>query len=135
MSKPYIHALSSAKKYGGTPECYLDIHSFLDSTKSVSAIFTSRLLSHNSWFISTVIPRVFGETFVNSEGRVISSRQVAEDHCAEDFNNKFIPSGQDVIDAINIEDWMENGKGFPPSHAKIVKKKSIKNKTRIINYD
>ncbi len=30
MSKPYIHALSSAKKFGGKPEDYLEIHQLMD---------------------------------------------------------------------------------------------------------
>ena len=34
MSKPWIHALSSSRKYGGKPEDYIEIHNLMDSSKS-----------------------------------------------------------------------------------------------------
>lgn len=33
MAKPYIHALNSAKKYGGIFEDYMKIHEFIDYQK------------------------------------------------------------------------------------------------------
>ncbi len=30
MAKPWIHAVSSAKKFGGVPEDYFDIHNLMD---------------------------------------------------------------------------------------------------------
>ena len=33
MANPYIHSRSSAKRYGGKPEDYLEIHKLLDSPK------------------------------------------------------------------------------------------------------
>jgi hypothetical protein len=34
MSKPYYHALSSAKKYGGEWQDYMEIHELMDSSKA-----------------------------------------------------------------------------------------------------
>ena len=34
MAHPNIHANSSVKKFGGRPEDYIDIHNWLDATKS-----------------------------------------------------------------------------------------------------
>ena len=30
MAHPYHHALSSAKKWGGTVDCYMAVHAWLD---------------------------------------------------------------------------------------------------------
>lgn len=121
MSKPYIHAQSSAKKFGGTWEDYMEIHEFMDSSKSAIADNRHRALTHNSWFIGTIIPKVFGEVFQRkSDGVNVSSRDVAEQHVAEDFGNKFIPSASDYINEMEFKDWMQNGNGTPPSYAKIV---------------
>lgn len=130
MSKPFIHAQSSARKFGGSWTDYIEIHEFLDSSKAVTSLPTHRALTHNSWFISTVLPRVFGEVFHRkSDGKPVSTRDVGEQHVAEDFRG-FIPSASDFIDAINVEDWMMNGKSKPPSHTLIIiqQQKNIKDK-------
>lgn len=126
MSKPYIHAVSSVKKFGGTPEDYLPIHEFIDSSKSVIADNRHRALTHNSWFISTVIPRVFGEVFKRpSDGVVISSRDIAEQHVLEDYRMKFVPSASDFLNLIPFEMWMQNGeKGAPASYQNLIPKKA-----------
>ena len=38
MANPYIHSKSSAKRYGGKPEDYLEIHKLLDGPKVVMHI-------------------------------------------------------------------------------------------------
>lgn len=118
MSKPYIHAVSSAKKFGGEWQDYIEIHEFLDSSKAVIADNRHRALTHNSWFISVVIPRVFGEVVKRqSDGKNFSSRDIAEQHVLEDYRNKFIPSGADFLSRIEFEPWMQNGQeGFPNSY-------------------
>lgn len=118
MSKPYIHALSSAKKFGGVPEDYLPIHSFMDSSKAVIADNRHRALTHNAWFVGTVLDRVFGVTFVNSAGRTISTRDIGEQHVYEDLG--CIPSGHDYLAELEYKSWME-GRGRPPSFSKIEK--------------
>ena len=37
MAKPWIHALSSARRFGGKPEDFLELHNHLDSTKGAFA--------------------------------------------------------------------------------------------------
>lgn len=122
MAKPWIHSLSSARKHGGKPEDYMDIHNFMDSSKGVIADNRHRALTHNSWFISTVIERVFGSTFTNSSDIVVSTRDIAEQHVFEDMG--CIPSGQDYLAEIEYKNWME-GKGKPPSFAKIESGKKV----------
>jgi hypothetical protein len=122
MSKPYIHALSSAKRHGGSPEDYLDIHNLMDSSKAAIADNRHRCLTHNAWFIGTILERVFGVTRTNSAGKTYSVRDIGEEHVLEDFGGKFIPSAQDYIAEMAFADWMQNGKGNPPSYAKISEK-------------
>lgn len=123
MAKPFIHALSSAKKFGGKPEDYIDIHNLMDSSKSVIADNRHRALTHNSWFISQIIERIFGITLINSDGKEISTREIAEQHVLEDFGGKFIPSAQDYLQEIQYHQWM-NGQGVPASRIKVEQQKN-----------
>ena len=116
--KPHIHAISSAKKFGGKPSDYEKIHEFMDSSKGAVADHRHRALTHNTWFIMFVLPRVFGETIQNSKGKTVSVRDIGEQHVLEDYRGKFIPSAQDFICLMKYEDWMDNGNGLPPSHPK-----------------
>lgn len=128
MSKPYVHAVSSAKKFGGIWEDYMEIHEFLDSSKGVIADNRHRALTHNAWFLSVVIPRVFGEVFARrSDGVNISSRDVAELHVLEDYRHRFIPSAHDFLSQIPFAPWMQNGeKGHPDSYQNLHKKSFTK---------
>lgn len=136
MSKPYIHAQSSAKKFGGKPEDYIDIHTFMDSSKGAIADNRHRALTHNAWFIMNILERVrFRNSYVHSPdqltyptivvtgGKQVSIRDVGEQHILEDFKNRFIPTAQDYIGEIEFKPWMQNGDGVPPSYQKVVKKK------------
>lgn len=121
MSKPYYHAISSARRYGGVWEDYVEIHEFMDSSKSAIPDNRHRALTHNSWFISTVIPKVFGETFERkSDKKIVCSRDIAEQHVLEDYANRFIPAASDFLQEMEFLAWMQNGvAGVPESHKKI----------------
>ena len=73
MSKPIYHAMSSVKKYGGSVEDYLPIHNLMDSSKSALPDNRHRALTHNSWFISNIIEKIFGDYQKNSDGRIFST--------------------------------------------------------------
>ena len=114
MAKPIVHARSSAKRFGGKPEDYLEIHNFLDSSKAVFPDNRHRALTHNAWFLSVVLERIFGVTIVNSAGTEVAVRDIGEQHVLEDYGGRFIPSAQDFLQNITYEPWM-NGHGEPPS--------------------
>lgn len=59
MSKPWIHAESSARRWGGKPEDYIEIHNLLDSSKGTIADSRHRALTHNAWFLSEILERIF----------------------------------------------------------------------------
>lgn len=124
MSKPFIHAISSAKRFGGKWEDYMEIHELMDSSKGAIADGRHRALTHNTWFVSFILPKIFGETFKReSDGGIVSTRDIAEQHILEDFRNKFIPTAQDFLQNMDYLPWMENGrKGAPPSFNKLTTK-------------
>lgn len=122
MSKPYIHALSSQKRWGGEPEDYLPIHDLMDKSKGTIADSRHRALTHNAWFISEILERIFGTFIVNSAGRKVQVRDIGEQHVMEDYNNRFIPSAQDFLEEIPIKEWMIAGRGEAPNSVKAIER-------------
>jgi hypothetical protein len=114
MSKPWIHAESSARRFGGKPEDYIEIHNLMDSSKAVIADSRHRALTHTSWFVGFILEKIFGTTLVNSAGKTISVRDIGEQHVLEDFGGRFIPSAQDYLQEMEFKEWMLKGKGAPP---------------------
>lgn len=123
MADPQIHAENSAKRFGGKSEDYIDIHELLDSSGIAFPDLRHRALTHNSWFIKTILPKVFGRLRKNSDGNEIAVVLIGQWHVLEDYGGRFVPSAQDFIEQITFKDWMDTGKGgnVPPSHAKMLK--------------
>ena len=48
MAHPYHHALSSVRKWGGSVEDYLTIHTWFDGSKEITADFRHRALRHHA---------------------------------------------------------------------------------------
>jgi hypothetical protein len=115
LSKPLTHAENNVKNYGGTVEDYIYIHELIDSSKGALADKRHRAATHNAWFIETILPKIFGSTITNSDGKIISVTQIGEDHVLEDYQGKFIPSLQDFLLEIPLRKWMDNGHEYPPS--------------------
>lgn len=136
MSKPWIHAMASAKKFGGKPEDYMEIHNLMDSSKGCICDARHRALTHNSWFIACDGPleRIFGVVITNSDGRSVSVRDIGEQHILEDFGMRFIPTPQDYLQEMEPMPWMNNDRNdAPPSSKKI---KGVKrSKVRTVNLD
>lgn len=101
--KPWLHAMSSARKWGGVPEDYLAVHDFMDSTKGAHATVKHRAVLHNAFGVF-LAERVFGHNLTNSAGRLVSVRDVAEQHVIEDLGT--IPSLGDWLKCMTIETWM-----------------------------
>jgi len=103
MAHSYHHAVSSARKWGGTPEDYLQIHNWIDGSKVILADFRHRALRHHAegCFLAE---QMFGVTLTNSAGRVVPVRLIAEQHIVEDLGR--IPSFADWVRCIRPEPWM-----------------------------
>lgn len=111
MAAPYAHAESSAKRWKGVPEDYLDIHQLMDSTKGSFPDNRHRAITHQSWFTQTIIPKIFGDVRINSSGIKYIPKLVAELHVLEDFRMRFMPSVQDYLENMELKTWMNNGLG------------------------
>jgi hypothetical protein len=101
--KPYDHAKTSVRRWGGKPEDYLPIHDFLDESKAHHADMRHRAMLHNSWGIY-LCERLFGHNIRNAAGRTVSVRDVAEQHVIEDMGR--IPSVTDYIKGMPMYDWL-----------------------------
>jgi hypothetical protein len=101
--KPYVHAVISAKKYGGVPEDYLEIHNFMDSSKSALADVRHRAIFHSAFGIF-IVEKVFGTTLRNSDDKTFSVRDIAEDHVMDDLG--FIPTLEHWLRNMRTEPWM-----------------------------
>jgi hypothetical protein len=56
--------------------------------------------------------RIFGATIVNSDGLVVPTRYVAEQHIKEDCGG-IVPSVSDWLSRIRPEAWMSRGYSLP----------------------
>jgi hypothetical protein len=101
--KPYIHAQNSVRKHGGRPEDYLPIHDFLDMSKAAHADMRHRAILHNS-LGPYICERVFGHTLINSDGRTVHVRDLAEEHIIEDMGR--IPAVSEYLDGMPMYDWL-----------------------------
>jgi len=112
--KPLLHAKISANKFGGSPEDYIEIHNWFDSTKAHVADARHRIILHNAFGIF-LCEQTFGEIvrkhdgsyvrmpyITNSIGKQISVRDIAEQHVLDDMG--CIPSLSDVLDKVGIID-------------------------------
>lgn len=101
--KPFIHARSSAAKFGGKPDDYLPIHDLMDSSKSALADVRHRAIYHSAFGVF-MVEKILGTTITNSDGRTVSVREVAEQHVMEDLG--FIPTMETWLRNMKIEPWM-----------------------------
>jgi len=98
---PVIHSQLSVRRRKGKLEDYLPIHEFMDSTKELCSDNRHRIL-HTIWGIKRIVIPIFGNTIVNSNGREINVKDLCEqDHILPDYSNKFIPTINDFISALN----------------------------------
>lgn len=101
--KPLIHAKSSVRKYGGVVEDYIEIHNFIDSTKSAMADIRHRAILHSAFGIY-LAEKVYGVYITNAQGKDVSVRDIAEDHVIEDLG--FIPSMEHYLKNMQTQPWM-----------------------------
>ena len=114
MSKPYVHALSSVKKWGGVVADYLPLHDWFDQTKAHHATVAHRAVLHNAFGIY-LLETVFGHTITNADGHTVHVRDVGEQHVLEDLG--FIPSLDQWLRNVPLQPWMAGaGRGVFARH-------------------
>lgn len=103
MSHPYHHSISSARKFGGVWQDYIDIHNWFDATKAHFPDMRHRALRHHSEGIFWC-EEIFGVVITNSDGKNVPVRAVGEQHMLEDIG--FIPTIKQYLDCMTPEGWM-----------------------------
>lgn len=101
--KPYLHAKVSVSKWGGKPEDYLKIHDWFDQTKSAHPDMRHRAILHNSMGCY-IAEQVFGHNITNSDGKLVSVRDIAEQHIIDDMGT--IPTISDYLNGMPMYDWL-----------------------------
>lgn len=101
--KPYLHGEVSVRKWGGKPEDYQGIHDFLDSSKAHFPDMRHRAILHSSFGVF-IAEKVFGINITNSAGRLVSVRDIAEQHVIDDMGT--IPTVQDYLTGLPLYDWL-----------------------------
>jgi len=96
---PLTHAKNSVKLFGGKLEDYLSIHLWFDATKLHVADLRHRVVLHNSFGIG-LCEQVHGVYLVNSDGKNVAVRKIAEQHVKEDLG--FIPSLDQALVGVPI---------------------------------
>jgi hypothetical protein len=124
MSHPLHHALSSVKKHRGKVEDYLPLHNWFDETKAHFPDMRHRALRHHAEGIFWA-EKEFGVFIVNSEGKMIPTRILAEQHVMEDLG--FIPTIKDYLENMTTVNWM-----FKPGEGRKVLKEIEQDKSDII---
>lgn len=107
MAHPLEHSKSSVKKFGGKPEDYEHLHQWMDETKSWVGDSFHRMFRHHSEGIFEM-EKVFGKTFVNSDGKTVYTRYVGEQHVQEDCYG-YVPCAKEWIIGMNTDpkpQWM-----------------------------
>ena len=104
MAHAWIHARSSARRFGGRAEDYIAIHDWFDATKELVADFRHRALRHHTHGLFEA-ERRFGHVIINADGRPVPVRVIGEQHLREDFGR--IPTPQDWLHAIPFAQWMQ----------------------------
>jgi len=107
MATSWIHSEASARYFGGKPEDYLKIHSWIDQMKKSFGDVRHRAFFHNTagpWLAQ----EVFGPTIeiIDKKGKPkkISIREIAEKHIIEDLG--CIPSPGDWLNCMDCKVWM-----------------------------
>ena len=106
MATPMHHAMSSAKKHGGTWEQYVHIHNWFDETKSWVPDIRHRAFRHHAEGIFEC-EKIFGTaitiTLKSGVVKLVPVRVLGEQHVTEDCG--FIPNARDYVQGMKIEPW------------------------------
>jgi hypothetical protein len=102
----WYHAVSASHKWGGTPEDYLPIEEFIDSSKQVIGDARHRALYHHTLGVY-LCEQIFGKTITiqkNTKSIQVPVRLIAERHIIEDLGR--LPSPADYMKDMPLAMWM-----------------------------
>ncbi|MGD1841077.1 MAG: hypothetical protein ACFB0B_09295 [Thermonemataceae bacterium] len=81
------HCLLSQRKFGGVPDDYEKVHSFIDCSKYFYYHVKHRLLLHHLFGVELAV-ELMGNFIENSTGKKVLVRDIAIEHCREDLDGR-----------------------------------------------
>lgn len=99
----HYHAVIASKKHGGVPSDYYDLYTFIDSSKAALGDVRHRAILHSTFGIF-ICEQVFGQVIQLSDGKVVPTRILAEEHIIDDLG--FIPTVEHWLSELPIRKWM-----------------------------
>jgi hypothetical protein len=103
VSNPLIDAERSARKWGGKPADYVEVHRWFDATKQCLFDVRHRMVLHNAFGV-LLCEQVFGAAITNSAGRRVFIRDIGLQHVREDLG--CIPTLADCLAELPLRPWM-----------------------------
>jgi hypothetical protein len=103
----YFHAQASARKFGGVPEDYINIHEWIDKFKGDVGDVRHRAFLHNTagpWMAQEVFGRFIEIDTPAGRKKKVMVRDIVENHIVEDLG--WIPSPADWAKCMNCAVWM-----------------------------
>lgn len=127
------HAKSCARKWGGTPEDYIAVHEFIDSSKKIIGDVRHRAIYHHTegvWLCQQIFGRVLQiprDDDVPGLGEVrrfveVPVRLIAERHILEDLG--WLPSPADYLKDTPVATWMSGARRESVDMAALLLKQS-----------
>ena len=107
MAHAIEHAKSASRQWGGKWEDYITIENWFDETKFWIGDSSHRMFRHHSEGIQEAI-KIFGEVIINSDGKEVYVKYIAEKHIKEDCDN-YTPSAKEWLLALKNSErpiWM-----------------------------
>lgn len=103
----YYHAKSAARKWGGSPDDYIEVEELIDSSKKFIGDARHRALFHNTYGV-WLCQEVFGRIITVGDHREVPVRLIAEQHIIEDLG--WLPSPADYFQHLSLAPWMSGAK-------------------------
>ena len=103
VDSTYAHAEASAARWGGEPEDYLAVHEWLDETRRAFWDPRHMALRHHAEGIY-LCEQILGPAIVNTGGRAIRVRNIAEQHVQRDCGR--VPAAEEYLKLIQRRGWM-----------------------------
>lgn len=98
------HAKSSALRFGGEPDDYVELHLWFDEPKCHVGNHAQRAVRHHTMGIGWAIER-FGPWITRaSDGKRVSTRQLGEQHLMEDLG--WLPTLDHWLRHLEVQPWM-----------------------------
>jgi hypothetical protein len=111
----------------GKLRTYFAIHGLIDSTKVICSDNRHRVF-HTIWAVKEIVVPIFGEVFINSDGRQVDVKALCEkDHLTVDYNNNFIPTLADFVNAMDDFPMAGLAQRLEKFHTEVVKDRQSSN--------